>query len=166
LIKLSKRNRCIQEDCRSCSSNSWTRQRWNSSLSGWSQKDINTNDLVEVALASQLQKPAFIHVAASTSEAYVGPWSAFVLWCGSLLKSRRSLPADGITVALYLQSLMDSANSFFIIKSASASIAFFHKINLFTNHPTGALGVCMVRTTSARKFVLSTKRVKSAFLWF
>jgi hypothetical protein len=27
LIKLSKRNRCIQEDCRSCSSNSWTRQR-------------------------------------------------------------------------------------------------------------------------------------------
>jgi hypothetical protein len=96
----------------------------------------------------------------------VGPWNAFVLWCGSLLRPRRPLLADDITVALYLQSLMDSANSFSTIKSASASIAFFHKINLFTNHPTGAPGAYMVRTATARKFGLSPKRVKEPFLWF
>jgi hypothetical protein len=60
---------------------------------------------------------------------------------------------------------MDSANSFSTVKSASASIAFFHKINLFTNHPTMAPEVCMVRTAAARKFGLSAKRVKEPFLW-
>ena len=47
--------------------------------SGWSNKDINTNDLVEVALAGRLQNSALSHVAAFTSKAYVGPWNAFVL---------------------------------------------------------------------------------------
>ncbi len=82
-------------------------------LSGWSQKDINTNDHIAVALASRLQDSALAHVAASTSKAYVGPWNAYVLWCGSLLRPRRPLPADDITVALYLQSLMDAAKFFF-----------------------------------------------------
>ncbi len=60
---------------------------------------------------------------------------------------------------------MDAANSYSTNKSALASIAFFHKINLFTNHPTGAPKVCMVRTAAARKFGLSPKRVKEHFLW-
>ena len=133
--------------------------------SGWSSKDINLHDPIEVYLASRLQDSALSHVAASTSKTYVGPWNAFVVWCGSLLLPRRPLPADDITVALYLQSLMDVANSYSTIKSASASIAFFHKINLFTNHPTGAPEVCMVRTAAARKFGLSPKRIKEPFLW-
>jgi hypothetical protein len=116
-------------------------------LSGWSQKDINTNEPIEIALASRLHNSALAHVAASTSKAYVGPWNAFVLWCGSLLKPRWFLPANDITVALYLQSLMDVANSYSTIKSASASIAFFHKITFLTNHPTCAPKVCMIRTT-------------------
>ena len=105
------------------------------------------------------------HVAGSTSRAYVGPWNAFVLWCGSLMRPRRPLPAENLTVDLYFQSLMDDANSFSTIKSASASIAFFHKIFFYTNHPTMALEVCMVRTAAARKFGLSAKRVKEPFLW-
>ncbi len=60
---------------------------------------------------------------------------------------------------------MDAANSYSTIKSALAFIAFFHKINLFTNHPTGAPEVCMVRTVAARKSRLSRKRVKEPFLW-
>ena len=78
---------------------------------------------------------------------------------------RRPLPADDLTIALYFQSLMDNANSFSTIKSASASIASFHKINLiFTNHPIMALEVCIVRTAAARKFGLSAKRGKEHFL--
>ncbi len=61
---------------------------------------------------------------------------------------------------------MDNANSFSTVKNASASIAFFHTINLFTNHLTMAPEVCMVRTVAARKFGLSAKRVKEPFLWF
>ncbi len=72
-----------------------------------------------------VKKTALAHVAASTSKADVGPWNAFVVWCYSLIKYRRPLPVEDITVNLYLQSLMDSANSFSTIKSASASIAFY-----------------------------------------
>jgi hypothetical protein len=133
--------------------------------SGWSNKNINLDDPIEMALARELQSPALAHVAASTSQANVGPWNAFVFWCRNLLRPRRFLPDEDITVALYMQSLMKSANSYSTIKSASASIAFFYKINLFTNHITMAPEVCMVRTTAARKFGLSPKRVKEPFMW-
>ncbi len=132
--------------------------------SGWSTKDINLDDPIEVALAGELQNSALAHVATSTSHAYVGPWNALVLWCQNLIRPRRSLPAEDITLALYVQSLMNSANSFSTIKSASASIAFHHKIILFTNHPTMVLEVCMVRKAAARKFGLSPKRVKEPFM--
>ena len=67
--------------------------------------------------------------------------------------------------AMRLISPKNCLQLFSRIKSASASIAFFHKINLFTNHPTGAPEVCMMRTTTARKIGLSPKRVKESFLW-
>jgi hypothetical protein len=86
-------------------------------LSGWSQKDINTNDPIEVELASRLQNLALAHVAASTSKAYVGPYNAFVVWCGSLLRPRRPLQADDIAIALYLQFLMDTSKSFQLLKA-------------------------------------------------
>jgi hypothetical protein len=53
---------------------------------------------------------------------------------------------------------MDSANLFLTIKITNASIAFFHK-GFFTNLPTMAPEVCTVRTSAARKFGLSAKRV-------
>jgi hypothetical protein len=67
--------------------------------SGWAGKDINMDDPVELALAGRLQMSALAHVAGSTSRAYVGPWNAFVSWCGSLMRPRRPLPADDLTVA-------------------------------------------------------------------
>jgi len=70
---------------------------------------------------------ALAHAAGSASRAYVGPWNAFVLWCGSLMKPRKPLPADDLTIALSCQSLMDSAISFSTIKSDSASMAVFTK---------------------------------------
>ncbi len=80
-------------------------------------------------------------------------------------RPRRPLLADDFTIALYIQSLMDSSNSFSTINNASADIAFSHKIYLFSNHRTGAPKVCMERTTTGRKFRLSAKRVKEPFLW-
>jgi hypothetical protein len=62
--------------------------------SDWSQNDVNTNDPIEVALMRQLQNSALAHASQSISSAYVDPWDAFVVWCGSLLRPRRPLPAD------------------------------------------------------------------------
>jgi hypothetical protein len=80
------------------------------------------------------------------------------------MRPRRPLPVDDLTVALYLNSLMDKANTCSTIKSSSADIAFFHKINLFTNHTTMAPKVCMVKTAAARKLGLSANRVKELFM--
>ena len=68
--------------------------------SGWSQKDININDPVELELAACLQESATAHVAESTSGAYIESCNAFVLRCGALMRPRRPLLADDITVAL------------------------------------------------------------------
>ena len=68
---------------------------------GWAGKDVNIDDPVEAALAGRLEISALAHVAGSTSRAYVGPWDAFVLWRGSLMRPRRPFPADDLTVALY-----------------------------------------------------------------
>jgi hypothetical protein len=73
--------------------------------SGWAGKDINIEDQVEVALAGRLQMSALAHVAGSTFRIYVGPCNAFVLWCGTLMRPRRPLPADDHTVALYIFSI-------------------------------------------------------------
>ena len=82
------------------------------------------------------------------------------------MRPRTPLSGDYLTVALYFQSLMDKANTFSTIKSASAFTIYFHKIHLFTYRPTMALEACMVRAAAARKFGLSTKRVEKSFLLF
>ena len=123
------------------------------------------DDPIEVALAGRLQQSAIAHVAESTSASYVGQWNAFVSWCGSLARPRRALPADDLTVALYLQVVADGAKSFAPVKNASASIAFFQKVNLFNHLPTQSPEACMVRRAAARKFGLAPKNRKSPFKW-
>ena len=122
-------------------------------------------DPVEVALVGRLQQSAMAHVAESTSASYVGSWNAFVSWCGSLARPRRALPADDMTVAMYLQVVADGAQSFAPVKQASASIAFFQKVNLYSHLPTQSPEACMVRGAAARKFGLAPKNRKTPFKW-
>jgi len=133
--------------------------------SGWASLDVNRDDPVEVALAARLQHSAMAHVAGSTSKEYVKPWNKFVIWCGERLSERCPLPASDITVALYLQSVADGAKSFAPVKSHSAAIAFFQKVNLFNHLPTQSPAVCMVRQAAMRKFGLSPKNRKAPFKW-
>ena len=126
--------------------------------SGWASLDVNREDPVEVALGARLQHYAMAHVAGSTSKGYVGPLNAFVKWCGERLSERCPLPATDFAVALYLQSVADRAKSFAPLKSHSATIAFFQKVNLFNHLPTQSPVVCMVRQAATRKFGLSPKK--------
>ena len=87
-FQLSKQDRCVKEGCHACSSNTWRLGvgiNYVPLSSGWSTKNINLDDPIEVALAGELQFSALAHVTASTSHAYVGPCNAFVLWCSNLL---------------------------------------------------------------------------------
>ena len=74
----------------------------NAGVSGWDLKSFNMNDQVEVALARSLRESAAAHVASLTTAAYRGPWAHVVTWYASLVIPHCPLPADEITVALYL----------------------------------------------------------------
>ncbi len=78
---------------------------------------------------------------------------------------RYPLPVDEITVALYLQSLVERANTFAPVKSASVAIAYSQKINLQHHLPTQSPTVGMVRQASSRKFGLTPKERKEPFQW-
>lgn len=131
----------------------------------WNSLSINTDDPYEIGLAGRLQQSALAHVASSTAKAYAGAWSKFVRWCNSLQRPRRPLPADDITVGLYLQAVLDTATSYNAIKRSSAAIAFFQRVNLFDHLPTQSPEVCMVRRAAARKFGLAPKNRKKPFQW-
>ena len=87
--------------------------------------DVNREDPVELALASDLQKSALSHVAESSCGKYTGQFNMFDTWCQALAEPRASLPASDATVALYMQSVMNSAKRFAPVKAASATIAVF-----------------------------------------
>jgi hypothetical protein len=55
------------------------------------------------------------------------------------------------------------AKSFAPVKSHSAAIAYFQKVNLFNHLATQSLAVCMVRQAAIRKFGLSPKNRKTPF---
>ncbi len=63
------------------------------------------------------------------------------------------------------QSNVERSKSFAPMKSASASIAFFHKVNLYNHLPTQSRVVGMVRQAAARKFGLIPKEMKETFQW-
>ena len=89
---------------------------------------------MEVALAARLRESAAMHVAGSKAEAYMGPWNHFMDWCASLKVPRCPLPADDMTVALYLQSVVKRANTFAPVKNASVAIAYFQIIITISTH--------------------------------
>jgi len=68
-------------------------------------------------------------------------------------------------VALYLQSVVERSNTFATVKSASAAIAYFQKINLQHHLPTPSPTVGMVRQAASRKFGLTPKVRKEPFQW-
>ena len=102
----------------------------------WNSLSINPFDPVEMHMASRLRESAVSHVADRSSDRYTLLWKKFVQWCGDRVSPRCPLPASETTVALFLQQVADEAQSFSVIKQASAAIAYYQKINLFDHNPT------------------------------
>jgi hypothetical protein len=120
---------------------------------------------VELALASDLQKSALSHVAESSCGKYTGQFSMFVAWCDALAEPRASLPALDGTVAFCMQAVINGAKTFAPGKAASATIAFYQKINLFDHEPTQSPAVCLVRVAAMRKFGVNPQKHKEPFEW-
>jgi hypothetical protein len=87
-------------------------------------------------LAADLHHAALEHVATKTCKPYTCQWNMFVRWCDALTVPRAPLPTTDGTVAMYLQSVMNDAKTFAPVKAASAAIASYQKINLFSHEPT------------------------------
>ena len=68
-------------------------------------------------------------VAPATFQRYSGPWRRFLLWCGGV---QLPLPASGVPsppmhVALHMVLLLQSAQSYSVVKAFSAAVTFFHR---------------------------------------
>jgi hypothetical protein len=59
----------------------------------------------------------------------------------------------------------NNAKTFAPVKAASAAIAFYQKINLFSHEPTQAPAACLVREAAIRRFGLNPKNRKEPFEW-
>ncbi len=68
-------------------------------------------------------------------------------------------------MALYLQSVVERSSTFAPVKSASAAIAFFKKVNMCSHLPTQSPAVIMVRWDATRKFGLTPKGRKEPLQW-
>ncbi len=88
-----------------------------------------------------------------------------VAWCDARAEPRETLPASDGTVAMCLQSVMNTAKTFAPVKAASTAITFYQKINLFDHEPTQSPAVCVVRGAAMRKFGLNPKNLKEPFEW-
>jgi integrase len=66
---------------------------------------------------------------------------------------------------MYMQSVANNAKTFAPVKAASAAIAFYQKINLFSHEPTQSPAACLVREAAIRRFGLNPKNRKEPFEW-
>jgi hypothetical protein len=126
---------------------------------------VNRTDRVELALTVDLQKSALAHVAGSSCGKYACQFNMFVAWCDARAEPRETLSASDGTVALYFESVRNTAKTFAMVKAASAAIAFYQKMYLFDHEPTHSPAVCVVRGAAIRKFGLNPKNQKEPFEW-
>jgi hypothetical protein len=66
---------------------------------------------------------------------------------------------------MYLQSVANGAKTFAPLKAASAAIAFYQKITLFSHEPTQSPAVNIVREAAVRQCGLNPKNRKEPFEW-
>jgi hypothetical protein len=75
--------------------------------------------------AADLQRTVLVHVAVSSCGKYAGQFNMFVPWCETWRSRGLFFPASDATVALYVQSVMNGAKIFALVKAASAAISLY-----------------------------------------
>ena len=68
-------------------------------------------------------------------------------------------------MALHLQHVADSSISFSAVKYASAAIAHFQKINLYSHNPAMGQLASFVRNAAMRRLWLAPRSRKTPFTW-
>ena len=103
--------------------------------------------------------------AQGSLRSYTGAWNAFVAFCTSRVPPLCPLPATPTAVALFLFfRLTTGAQSFSVIKTASAAIHQAHVANLLAS-PTDHQLPSLVRKLAKKKLGTEAKNVKSPFDW-
>lgn len=101
--------------------------------------NLSPIDAVEQELGKALMVTLAASRASSTWEQYVPRFEKFMEWCAARSPPRSALPASEITVALYLQSVLQTSNTFSVIKGTSAAISTLHEVNGYESPTEGKL---------------------------
>ena len=131
----------------------------------WAASPVHASDLVGTAVYGRLHATALRGWEESSLQQYVYAWNTFFMWCAERTPPLCPLPAEEVTIAMYFQHRLDSAKSFSVLRSASAAIAAFHKVNLFPQRPTRGPLPSMVRECGKRLLGLAANRDKAPFPW-
>ena len=112
---------------------------------------VSKSDPEEVRLAAVMAEVVLSSRADGTWTTYLPLWQKFVQWCAARTPPRTPLPADGPTVALYLISVAQTANTYSVVKAASGAICSFHDVALAGVAPTEHPMVALVRRSVQRR---------------
>ena len=129
------------------------------SIGGSVGMSITSVDPLKVSSGKQVATCMFASREPSTWDAYRGPWARFVEFTGNRTPPRASLPALPLTVAMFLMLLTQHANSYAVIKTASAAIFSYHRVALQEDPCSHAL-VKAVKDTAKRSIGLAVKNRK------
>ena len=102
--------------------------------------------------------------APGTHTTYRYAWGLFETWCQARTPPPPALPASEVVVGMYLAHLLRSANSYSVVRTASAAIYQMHTANL---HPSPCSGPIprMVRKTARKRLGLDPKNAKNPLPW-
>jgi len=102
--------------------------------------------------------------AAGTWAQYVPRFGRFRQWCADRCPPRCALPASEVTVALYLQSVLQVATTFSVVKGASAAISTLHEVHGLPS-PTSGLLCSQIRSAAERILGAAPVNRKAPFEW-
>ena len=131
----------------------------------WGGAPVNASDLAGTAVFAQLRASALRGWEESSLHQYTGAWNRFFLWCAERTPPLCPLPAEELTIAMFLQHRLGSAKSYSVIRTDSAAIGALHKLNLFAQRPTRGPLPSLVRECAKRELGLAATRDKDPFPW-
>ena len=138
-----------------CSSIMLSSEVWRAASADVRQEDTALLEAVLTRVATSRE--------ASTLQSYTTPWSRFVDFCQSRTPPYAALPAKPIVVAMYLAHVAGGAESYSVVKTASAAIYNAHRMAGYTDHciPTKHQFCKVVRESAKRELGLRVKNRKA-----
>ena len=128
----------------------------------WGALTFSVDDPLELELRRDIQGAVLATRKDKTLDGYARAFLRYRRWCSERVPPRQAVPAEPVTVAMYLQFVANAAKTFSVVKTASGMIYRFHEMALvpLDQNPTGHRLVAAVREAAHRRLGDQRRRRK------